>query len=216
MRMTIERKLVGGNVIPLPATTSRVLGSDTVVRNGSRIGQIDGYIAAFSRDSVGDRFVPGTFQRSIADYRARGVPIPLKWFHETADLIGGWVNAREDDRGLRATGEIAIDTRRGKDAFALLRAGHLKAVSIGFVSQVTRFVDEPAGRTRLIERALVVEGSLVDAGMNEDAIVLAVKDREQRAIVSMLADLAAVKRDLNPLAAIVEDLEGLRRDLRRQ
>jgi len=94
-------------------------------------GFISGYASLFRRvDLSGDRVEPGAFARSLRDRGAAG--IRMLWQHDPNEPIGVWTRLVEDGRGLFAEGRISLDTRRGRDAFALLGAGAVDGLSIGF------------------------------------------------------------------------------------
>jgi len=49
--------------------------------------------------------------------------------------VGVWTEMVEDDHGLRMKGKLAMDTTRGKEAYALLKMRALNGLPIGFVSK---------------------------------------------------------------------------------
>lgn len=112
-------------------------------------GVIEGYASLFGvADLSGDVVMAGAFAASL---RRRGVGgIKLLWQHDPATPIGRWIAVSEDGKGLRVRGEIALEAARGRDAFALVRAGALDGLSIGFRT-VKALKDVKSGLRRLTE-----------------------------------------------------------------
>lgn len=160
------------------AFSGHVIESKRQTVAGQVVGVIDGYIAAWSADTGGifgipDQFVKGAFAESLKDHRARGNrQIRLKYQH--GELIGGLpiTTAFEDDVGLRATGHINLSTRLGSDVFSLIQQGVLEDLSIRFLARD----DHIDGDIRKIRVADVLESSVVDEPVNQDANILSFKE----------------------------------------
>lgn len=160
--------------------TKRQGGHVTEVKTGTRegvpIGFINGYIATWDLDEGLDRFVPGCFTDSLADHRARADrQIRLKDHH--FNTIGGFPieTVIQDSRGLFGEGEVNLETQDGREVFSLARQGVLTDLSIGFTPEEFSFEEE--GEVRVITKAIVWEGSVVDEPMNQRANITAVKAR---------------------------------------
>lgn len=140
-------------------------------RNGVPIGIIAGYIATWDVDRGADRFVKGAFLESLEEHRAKNRPIRLKDHH--GRTVGGFpiAQVREDDRGLFGVGEINLDVQQGREAFALAKQGVLSDFSIGY----SVIQDNLEGNIRVISKAVVWEGSIVDEPMNPHANIVEVK-----------------------------------------
>src|SRR5205814_8697583 len=63
-----------------------------------------------------------------------------------AEPVGVWLELAEDFRGLRARGKLIPDVARGRELLALLRAGAIDGLSIGFRTVKARV--DPASRVR--------------------------------------------------------------------
>lgn len=105
-------------VSPVGIKAGDVLEDGTFTGYGSMFGVIDG---------AGDVVAPGAFAASLA----RKSPKML-WQHDATRIVGQWLEAREDERGLWLKGRIIPETGNGREALALLRAGVLDGLSIGF------------------------------------------------------------------------------------
>lgn len=97
-------------------------------------GEISGYASVFGGepDSYGDIIAPGAFAASLADLKRRGETPVMLWAHDMSTPIGRWTELEEDDRGLRVRGHLNLESARGRDAHAHLRAGDVSGLSIGY------------------------------------------------------------------------------------
>lgn len=97
-------------------------------------GEISGYASVFGGepDSYGDIIAPGAFAESLADLaRRRESPVML-WAHDPSAPIGRWTSVEEDERGLRVRGQLNLESSRGREALAHLKAGDVSGLSIGY------------------------------------------------------------------------------------
>lgn len=58
--------------------------------------------------------------------------IPLLWNHNIDQPIGGIRSFENDSKGLLAETELNLKVARGREAYELAKAGHLKGFSVGF------------------------------------------------------------------------------------
>ena len=56
----------------------------------------------------------------------------MLWQHDPAQPIGVWDEVREDERGLFVKGRILTEVERGREAVALIEAGAIDGLSIGY------------------------------------------------------------------------------------
>jgi HK97 family phage major capsid protein/HK97 family phage prohead protease len=108
-------------------------------------GLIEGYASPFGGDpdSYGDIIAKGAFSKSLADHKAAGTSPLMLWHHNQAEPIGVWLDVHEDAFGLAVKGRLILDTQRGREAYALLKAGALNGLSIGY--RVVEFERRPGG-----------------------------------------------------------------------
>lgn len=158
-------------------------------------GIISGYGAIFDKvvPSYNEVVKPGAFTKTIAEHRAAGTPIVMLWGHDTNAPIGKW-NATEDQHGLRVEGRILKDVEKGREALALIAAGVVTGLSIGFR---TRADERGANGVRLITDAQLEEVSLTAFPAQPGARVTAV-----RHAAGLNAFVAALKRG-------AQDIKGL-------
>jgi HK97 family phage prohead protease len=139
-------------------------------------GAFTGYASIFGNEDQGrDIVLPGAFLKSLERRPASRVKMLRQ--HDTAEPIGIWTELREDTKGLQATGQLILETAKGRETHALLRAGALDGLSIGFKSVRDRF--DRTKSARLIEEADLWEISVVTFPMNPRATVSAVKSQEE-------------------------------------
>lgn len=94
-------------------------------------GTFTGYAAIFMEpDAFGDTIKPGAFAKTIA--KRSGRPVAMFWNHNPDKVIGMWADLREDQRGLKVTGKLVLETEAGREAHALLKAGAVNGLSIGY------------------------------------------------------------------------------------
>ena len=96
-------------------------------------GTFEGYGSVFNVvDSVGDVVAPGAYAASLAAHKAAGTRPKGLWQHDSYCPILTWLDMAEDDRGLRCKGRLILDVERAREAHALMKAGELDGLSIGF------------------------------------------------------------------------------------
>lgn len=122
-------------------------------------GSFTGHAAIFGeRNSFNEIVKPGAFARTIAEHRSRNIRPPMLWSHRRDEDIGVWTDLREDTTGLAVIGQLVTETARGKEAHALLKAGALNGLSIGFRP---RQQERGANGVRVLTDIELVEISLV-------------------------------------------------------
>ncbi len=122
-------------------------------------GTFTGHAAVFGeRNSYNEIVKPGAFVRTLSEHQARNVRPPMLWSHRTDEIIGVWTDIREDATGLAVTGKLVTETAKGREAHALLKAGALNGLSIGFRA---RDAERGANGLRILTDIELVEISLV-------------------------------------------------------
>ena len=164
------------------------LGGDVTVTDMADQGvRIEGYASLFGNVDQGRDVVDaGAYAASLARLAARGGRVKMLWQHDPAQPIGVWDEVREDKRGLYVKGRILTDVARGREAAALIGAGAMDGLSIGYRTIKARKDDK--GVRHLSELELW-EVSLVTFPMLPEARVAAKGDGLDAA---SLRELAAV------------------------
>jgi uncharacterized protein len=144
------------------------------VRSTGENGEIEGYGSVFGvKDSYDEIVAPGAFSSSLTEHRAAGTMPAMLWQHDPSEPIGVWLDMVEDEKGLRVKGQIVLETERGKAAYALLKKGALKGLSIGFVSR--QWAWDEAAEVRTLIAVDLWEVSLVTFPANGAAMIDSVK-----------------------------------------
>jgi len=158
--------------------------------------EISGYASLFgAADQGGDVVEAGAYGLSLKRLAEGGGRVKMLWQHDPAQPIGVWDEVREDARGLWVKGRILTDIGKGREAAALIAAGAIDGLSIGYRTVKAR--KDEAGKRRLSELELW-EVSLVTFPMLPQARVGAKGDTPEDAT---LRDLAAVFREARSLLA---------------
>ena len=92
---------------------------------------VEGYASLFwTRDMNDDVVAAGAFRASLERSGPGGVKMLHQ--HDAAEPVGVWDQVEEDGRGLKVRGRVIEATPRGRLVGALIRAGALDGLSIGF------------------------------------------------------------------------------------
>jgi len=135
-------------------------------------GAISGYGARFgNEDLVGHIIAPGAFAKTLRDLKASGRKLPLLWQHAMDRPIGAWHTLREDEKGLWVEGQLELATQLGREAQALVKAGALDGLSIGYRTAK----GSVKNGVRILEAIDLYEVSLVTLPANPLARVQRVK-----------------------------------------
>ncbi len=146
-------------------------GGELTVTGGQEIA---GYASLFGkRDQGGDVVQPGAYAGSLARLVSAGRRVKMLWQHDPGQPIGVWDEVREDGRGLWVRGRILADVAKGREAAALLAAGAIDGLSIGY--RTLRAERDGKGR-RLLTELDLWEVSLVTFPMLPEARVAAKGD----------------------------------------
>jgi uncharacterized protein len=136
-------------------------------------GVIQGYASLFGQqDSGGDVVVSGAFKDSLNSIAADGRRVKMLWQHDPSQPIGVWDEVREDERGLWVKGRILTDVAKGKEAAALLAAGAIDGMSIGYKTLTS---SRGAKGERMLTKLEILEVSIVTFPMLQTARIDAVK-----------------------------------------
>jgi len=148
-------------------------------------GEFTGYASTFIRepDSYGDVVAKGAFVQSLEEWKASGNVIPLLYGHRMDDPmynIGGVLDAKEDDRGLKVHCAFDLDNPVAAQSYRLTKARRLGQMSFAYDVLDEAPVELENGVKANELRALkLYEVSLVPIGANQDTEILAVKASAQ-------------------------------------
>lgn len=144
----------------------------TNTSDDGKIGYFEGYGSVFgNKDSHGDVVEPGAFHESLKS-GGFGKPAML-WQHDMYNPIGVYSEVQEDAKGLVVKGEINLEVQQGREAYALMKQGAIKGLSIGFRTEDDEY--DRQNNVRHIKKVTLYEVSLVTFPSNRKANVTAWK-----------------------------------------
>lgn len=158
-------------------------------------GFFSGYGSVFGVvDSCREIVAPGAFAASLAERAAKGRKLPILWQHRGDQPLGAYDVAREDDTGLYLEGRLLVeDVTQAREAHALMRAGVLTGLSIGYY--VTGESWNEKDRIRTLTAVDLQETSLVTFPANDAARVESVKSRIARGDALTLPEFESFLRE---------------------
>lgn len=142
------------------------------IKEVSDAGVIEGYASVFNNvDEGGDKIAPGAFGDGLSKAYREGRKVKMLWQHNPSEPIGIWDEVVEDGKGLRVKGTLVIEVARAREAHALMKAGAIGGLSVGYRTIQSR----PDGNVRILEKLDLYEVSPVTFPMNRAAKITAVK-----------------------------------------
>lgn len=156
-------------------------------------GSFEGYASRFGEIDLGrDAVQSGAFAASLRTRPAGRVKMLRE--HNRSEPVGIWTEIAEDATGLRVKGKLILDTVKGRETYALMKAGALDTLSIGYRTKASR-LDKTKG-VRLLDEVELHEISIVTFGMLPTA------------------NITAVKSDTNNLRAIADAINAARASMK--
>ena len=166
-------------------------GAGLVVTEGAAV---EGYASVFGvADQGGDVVLPGAYAASLKRMGSEGRRVKMLWQHDPSQPLGVWDEVREDGHGLWVKGRVLTDLARGREAAALLAAGAIDGLSIGYR---TIRADRDAKGRRLLAEVELWEVSLVTFPMLPEARVAVKAERDLAALSGLARAFETARRDL--------------------
>lgn len=157
-------------------------------------GRISGYASIFGAvDQGNDVVLRGAYAASLAALAAAGRGVKMLWQHDPAQPIGVWDEVREDGRGLWVSGRLLPEVAKGREAAALIAAGAVDGLSIGY--RTKRASKDAEGR-RVLAEVELWEVSLVTFPMLSAARVQAKADPGVALIGMLTQAFAEARREM--------------------
>ncbi len=180
METDLERKFMHGGADGLRVTEA---------------GGIEGYASLFDTpDQGGDIVARGAYGPCLKRMDADGRRVRMLWQHDPREPIGIWDEVREDERGLWVKGRLLDGVARAREAAALIVAGALDGLSIGY--RTVRAGRNEKGQ-RLLQELELWEVSLVTFPMLPSARVAAKGESPgDETLREMAAVLRAARREM--------------------
>ncbi|MFW2543522.1 HK97 family phage prohead protease [Primorskyibacter sp. 2E107] len=158
--------------------------------------KIEGYASLFGAcDQGGDVVSKGAYARSLKRLTSEGRAVKMLWQHDPAQPIGIWDTVREDERGLYVKGRLLESVAKGREAAALIEAGAIDGLSIGY--RTLKASKNDKGQ-RLLTELELWEVSLVTFPMLPSARVASKRDdlMEDAALCELADVLEDMRRNL--------------------
>ena len=142
------------------------------VKSVAEDGTFRGYASLFGVTDLGkDNVSKGAFTKSLASRPASRVRMLRD--HQPDQPIGVWTSIKEDATGLAVEGKLVLETAKGAETHALLRAGAIDGLSIGYRTKSARY-DKSKG-VRYLDEVEIHEISVTTFPMLPGATVHTVK-----------------------------------------
>lgn len=160
--------------------------------DGLKSGQVRMLVSAFGNvDSYGDEVMAGAFAKNLAEWEAKGDPIPFIWSHQWSDPfahIGAVDSAAEVPAGLEVVATLDVEgdepeNAKARKVYQLLKGRRVTQASFAYdvldAEMVERVADDGAKYWvyELRELAILEVGPTL-LGANRDTELLAAKSRE--------------------------------------
>lgn len=176
-------------------------------------GFFSGYCNVFDvKDSYDEIVRKGAFDESLKAWNAQGKMPPVLWNHDRNQPLGVWTLLKEDEHGLYGEGRLLVnDVAKAKEIHALMRAGAIDGLSIGYRVEKWAY-DESEEVLELLEIDLR-EISIVTFPANEASRVETVKSALAKGSLPTLPEFEKALRDLgfSKTQATIVASHGLRK-----
>lgn len=158
-------------------------------------GFFSGYGAVFGNiDWYNDIILPGAFKNTLAKWTEKGKLPPVLWNHSTNEPIGVYTKLVEDEKGLYVEGKLLVgDVPKAKSTHALLKAGAIDGLSIGYRTIKSSY-NETTDIRELIELDLG-EISIVTTPANEQSLITSVKSKLEEGELPTLPEFEKFLRE---------------------
>ncbi|WP_420123199.1 HK97 family phage prohead protease [Nakamurella sp.] len=150
---------------------------------GTDEGVFEAIVSVFGNvDSVGDVVMPGAFTDTLAEWAAKGDPIPVLWSHMSHDPdyhIGEVIEAKEVDEGLWVKARIDLDEPKSRKVFKLLKGRRVTQFSFAYDIDEGGWGKRGDEEIYELRKLKLYEVGPTLIGANQDTELLAVKAGQQ-------------------------------------
>ncbi|PZE89948.1 HK97 family phage prohead protease [Curtobacterium sp. MCBD17_008] len=152
--------------------------------DGLEDGQFRAVVSVFgNEDSYGDVVQPGAFAKTLADWAAKGDPIPVYWSHRMDDPdynIGYVVEAKETDQGLEVLAQIDLDGAKAQQVYRLLKGRRVTQFSFAYDVVNGAWVVEDGREFYSLNELKLYEVGPTPIGANQETELIGVKSAADR------------------------------------
>ena len=157
-------------------------------------GFFSGYGAVFGNiDWYNDVILPGAFKASLEKWQSKNKMPPVLWNHNDSEPIGVYTQIYEDEKGLFVEGKLLIDdVPRAKSTYALLKAGAIDGLSIGYS---TKKANQQGNGVRELIEVDIGEISIVTQPANDRSLITSVKNKLEDGELPTLPEFEKLLRE---------------------
>lgn len=158
-------------------------------------GFFSGYGSVFDVvDSYNEIVAAGAFVDSLTERKAKKRPIPVLWQHRLDSPLGVYDVVEEDKKGLYVEGRLLTkDVALARECHALMRAGAISGLSIGYWTRESSY-DEKTG-IRTLTKLDLEEVSVVTLPANDESRIDAVKLKLAHGTLPTIAEFERIQRE---------------------
>lgn len=159
------------------AAQLRTRDIDFEIKAVEKNGHFTGYGSVFGvKDSYSEVVAPGAFKKSIQARQEKGRKLPVLWQHRSGEPLGVYDVVKEDSNGLWLEGNLLVDdVARAKESQALMKAGAVTGLSIGYYVLDDSWNEKEGVRT--LKELDLQEVSIVTFPANDEARIDTVKSK---------------------------------------
>lgn len=148
-------------------------------QDGLADGEFEAIVSVFGNvDSYGDVVVKGAFTDTLAEWAAKGDPIPVYWSHRMDDPdfnIGEVVEARETDEGLWVKGRLDLDSAKAAQVHRLLKGRRVTDFSFAYDIVEAGWATQDEEEYLELRKLKVHEVGPTPIGANDETDLLGIK-----------------------------------------
>lgn len=108
-------------------------------------GVVEAIAATYDKDSVGDKIVPGAFEKTLKDWKDAGKSLPFIWSHDHNNpmaYVGTVTEAKETDAGLYIKAQMDMDEPFAAKVYSLMKSGRVSNLSFAYEVKDGEFVQQ--------------------------------------------------------------------------
>ncbi len=163
------------------------------IKSVEETGIFRGYASIFgNKDSHGHIVVAGAFSRTLKENGRNTTGVAMLKGHDTRRPIGVWNVLEEDSRGLKVEGQLILEIQDGRETHALMKAGALKGLSIGYDTRI--YKDDAKKKVRYLQDLDLWEISPVVFPSNLRSTITTVKELSQNDTKALSDILSTLER----------------------
>ena len=183
-------------------------------------GTFEGWGSLFDNepDAYRDLVARGAFEETLAKGGRNETGIAMLYQHRPDKVVGVWLSLREEPKGLRVKGQLAIETQIGREVYEIMLLGVKTGVwkfslSIGYdtleYEEQTVKIGDAKIKVRLLKKVDLWEISIVTFPAKLGATITTVKQIKEaktvREIEDALRDSGLSKKEAQQVIAVCKE-----------